>query len=120
MVERLISARRQVDALRSTLVSEEPDELERGLPALADAVSCLRSVEQELRKSPDRGGGDRAAIGREANRLRESLAIAGRVIDRGAAFYEGWLRVLGIAAVGYTRAGDPAQLEPEARFSMQG
>jgi hypothetical protein len=121
MIARLASARRHVDALRSALLSPAPDELERSLPALAEAVACLRSAEQELRSGLTSGGdGEIRAVAVEANSLRESLAVVRRVVAGSAAFYDGWLRMLGAAAGGYTRAGAPAALTPTATVSVKG
>jgi len=135
IVERLSKARRHIDALRSALLSSSPDELERCLPALEEAAGLLRAAEQEIRSSVnldtneiDTNAMDTSAMNTnvveairiEASALKDSLAVARRVIAQGSAFYEGWLRALGVAAGGYTAAGEPAALAPAATVSVKG
>ena len=94
----ITSARRHVEALRAALLSPSPEAIERCLPALEEAVRCLTGAEKELR--------DAAAC----RALRNELRIVNRLIEHGAAFYQGWAKLLGAATAGYMPTGEAAPI----------
>ena len=130
MLERLTGARRHVDALRSALLSSSPDELEKCLPSLEEAVGCLREVEQQLNRMTEAGKRpitpqEFEALRQEANALKESVEIARRVILQGHALVDGCLNtldlnMLGLTAAGYTAAGTLPTVSPVAKVSVEG
>ncbi|MEQ1885662.1 MAG: hypothetical protein ABL967_11425 [Bryobacteraceae bacterium] len=126
MLERMIRARGHVDALRSALVSPSPEDLERCLPTLEEAVVCLREVEAQLQRlgaqemDVEISQEQLEQLRREANDLQESLQIARRVLQQGATFVGGWMNVLGMTAASYTATGAPPEAAPAAKISVEG
>ena len=93
MLGEIQRARRHVDALCLALQSPSPEEMELCLPALAEAVACLQSVEHALREQSLSPG--TTSIG--------AIAFAGHAAVRGA--QAGVLEMLPLPAV-------PLQLAP--------
>ena len=83
------------------LLSPSPEEIERCLPALEEAVRCLAGAEQEL---------EHPGLGGELNALKNELRIVSRLIEHGAAFYQGWAKLLGAATAGYMPTGEAAPI----------
>jgi len=110
MLSKICRARRHVEELRLGLLSPSPEDVLRCLPGLESAIDCLRSVEEELRQSPNSEGRSSLAIRAELNQFKKDLNMIGRLIAHGAALHEGWARILGAAAGGYLQSGDAAPL----------
>jgi len=118
MLTRVRSARRHVDALRSALLSPAAGPLEECLPALEEAASCLRTVQGKL--AEELPPHVRSDLRREIRALQQQIAVVLRLIAAGAAFAEGWARMLGAATGGYTPAGSPTPLTPSQRLRVEG
>ncbi|HML18476.1 MAG TPA: hypothetical protein VK419_15710 [Bryobacteraceae bacterium] len=115
MLRKVSSARRQIANLRAVLASPGPEEIEACLPALAEAAACLASVEQDLKSSAPP-----AEMAWELKQLQAELKMAAKLIANGAAFYQGWAKLLASAASGYTPSGDAAPLAAAGSVSVQG
>lgn len=109
-------ARRHIAVLRNALLSPRPDEIERCFSALVEAAGCLRAVEQVLQSQ----GGEHPELRSELTALRSELAMVHRLVEHGAAFYQGWARLLGVATAGYMPSGEGAPLTAAGTLSMQG
>src|SRR5712692_10331430 len=97
-------ARTQVEALSIALLSPSPEEVGRCLPALEEAARSLTGAEKELRS----GAADR----QELQALRNELRVVNRLIECGAAYYQGWAKLLGAATAGYMPTGEAAPISP--------
>jgi hypothetical protein len=117
MQSNIRDARRHIEALRAALLLPSPDPIEQCLPALEEAVRNLISVEQELRDAQSPG---RPELRAELKSLETEMRIVKGLIANGAAFYQGWAKMLGAAAAGYTSAGQPAALQPPGSISLRG
>lgn len=115
MLRKASAARREVARLRQALISPGPEEIEKCLPALAEAASCLASIEQELKTTAAPAG-----IYSEMKGLQAELAMAAKLIANGAAFYHGWAKLLASAVSGYTPSGDVAPLAAAGSVSVKG
>lgn len=93
--------------------SPTPEAIEECLPGLAEAAECLRRTES------GEGAGD-GGILFELHALRRELAGAKKLIERGAAFYQGWANVLGAASAGYTPSGEAAAIPAAQKISIRG
>jgi hypothetical protein len=115
MLSKVSSARRELARVREALISPAPEEIEKCLPALAEAAGCLASIEQDLRSTaaPHELAG-------ELTHLRAELKAAAKLIANGAAFYHGWAKLLASAAIGYTPSGDAAPLAAAGTISVKG
>lgn len=124
MLQRLIRARRHVDALRCALQSSSPDDLEHCLPALEEAVACLGVVEEKLKGIAKQELGVSTQhleqLRQEATALQQSLEVARRVLQQTSAFVNGWMDVLGMTAASYTATGAPPEAMPAAKISVEG
>jgi hypothetical protein len=148
VLERIRRARQQAGVVRRALQSASRDEINGCIPALEEAMACLRSVERELRQvrgttavpqgqidswqSPiphasilqtDGVGGHREQIPllcAELEALRKELDIARRLVAQGSAFYAAWARVLGSATWGYTPVGSAALVEAAGSVYLKG
>ena len=56
----------------------------------------------------------------EWKKLQAELVRFGMLLENAAGFYAGWLRLRGSLSGGYTARGEPAPVEPAARFSAEG
>ena len=101
--------RQHVAVLRSALMSPSPDEIEKCLPALAEAAGCLSSVTRE-----------QTNLHPELIALRQDLRLVSKLIEHGAAFYDGWAKLLGAAIGGYTPSGEAAPLTATAAVIVRG
>jgi len=106
--------REHVVGLREALLNQGPLAIEHSLPALEAAVGNLQRINVELAAAKP-AGFERA----ELIALRSELWRVARLIEHGAALWEGWARVLG-AALGYTASGDPAPLDATGHLSVRG
>ena len=144
VLEDVQRARRHVDALRLALQSPSPEELERYLPALEEAVACLQGIEQSLSSksgnsmsanSAKPAAGDLAGdldesesadhglqrpMLQQLHALNNELEIAQRLVIHGTAFCDTWARMLGGAAGGYVASGDAAPLSIPGTVSVEG
>ena len=112
---RIQQARASIEALRLALVGASPGEIVAALPGLQQAVECLEAVEQEVRE----GACAPYEVRRELKLLKDDLRLNARLIEGGAAFCQGWARLLG-AGPAYTPAGRAAPVEASATLSLQG
>jgi hypothetical protein len=115
MLSKVNSARRKVARLRDALISPGPEEIEKCLPALAEAVGYLDSIEQELKFSAPP-----PEMGAQIDLLKAELKMTAGLIAHGAVFYQGWAKLLASAAQGYTPSGDAPTLAPAGSVSVQG
>jgi hypothetical protein len=100
--------RETIGALRVTLLAPSPEALESHLPALEKALYYLQGVQ------PDED------IRQDLKALAAELRAAGRLIEHGIAFQQGWARVLAAATNGYRPDGEPRPLQPPGSISVQG
>lgn len=114
------AVRNHVAALRLALLSCSPGEIERSLPGLVEAAGYLSQVEHELRSQPDRGTERHPGLREDILALRHDLGMVGRLLQNGAAFYQGWARVLGAASGGYTPTGAAEPVQTPSAISMEG
>jgi hypothetical protein len=115
MLAQVQRTRARVGEIRATLRSPTAEEIGGCVPLLEEAIACLRAVEAA---ADDRERWGEAAL--EMAGLQFELGVVGRLIEGGAAFYQGWARVLATAAAGYTPAGEPAALNAPGSVSVQG
>lgn len=113
MLSQVKRARGHLAAVRAQVISSSPEEVERCIPELHDAIACLRAVEP----TPELAG--------ELGALQFELGIVKRLVQRGADFYQDWAKVLAATAAGYTAAsytaaGDPAPLSAPGSVSVKG
>ncbi len=108
-------ARNRIEQLRGALLSPSPEEIERCLPGLVEAVACLGLVQQNLS-----GEGADPELSRELKTLRIELTAVSRLIEHGAAFYHGWAKLLGSATSGYTPTGDAAPISAAGTMWIRG
>jgi hypothetical protein len=81
------------------------------------AVSLSLAVER-LRVWREAHAGSRPECAAELCRLRKLVGLARTLLDRAAAFHEGWAVRLGTMAAGYAPTGDPAGFRNELRASL--
>ena len=118
MLSRVQEARRHVDALRNALLSPTPEPIEQSLPILEEAAVCLRGLRAELDAVPA-APHLRRRLNQELRALRLELSLAGRLAAEGARFHEGWARLVGAFASGYTRDGEAAALAPASTLTVE-
>lgn len=113
MLAQVKSARGRLAEVRAVLQSPSPEELSRCIPLLDEAIACLEAMDpgQQPRK---------ADLAQELGLLRFELGVVRRLIEGGAEFYQGWARILAMAAVGYTVTGEPAPLTAPGSVSVEG
>jgi hypothetical protein len=104
-------ARARVAEVRAALRSPTAEEIDACLPLLDDAIVRLQSVPA----APD----DPEFAG-EVEALKFELSVVRRMIDGGAAFYQGWANVLATTVAGYTPEGEPAVLTAPGSVCVQG
>jgi hypothetical protein len=116
MRSNLRTARQNVAALRQALLSPSPEEIDRCLPGLAEAATCLSMIEAGLRtEAPD------PELASELKTLKLDLKMIGRMIQHSAAFYRGWASLLGAASgSGYSSNGRAAEIAGSSTISVQG
>ena len=118
MLSRVQEARRHVDALRNALLSPTPGPVEQSLPNLEEAGACLRRLHAELDAVPAVPQLQRR-LSQELRALRLELSLVQRLAAEGARFHEGWARLLGAFASGYTRDGEAAALAPASTVTVE-
>jgi hypothetical protein len=115
MRSNLKTARQHVAALRQALLAPSPEEIERCLPGLAEAATCLGRSEASLRtETAD------AQFAADLKNLKLDLNMVSRMIRHSAAFYRGWAGLLGAAAGGYSPDGRPKELSVAGTLSVRG
>jgi hypothetical protein len=87
-----------------------------------DCAASLSSTVERLRVWREAQAGNGPEFVAELCRLRKLVGLARTLLDRAAAFHEGWAMRLGTMAAGYAPTGDPAGFENELRasFSVEG
>ncbi len=117
MLAAIKQARERVQALRLALEGPSAEEIGAALPGLQEAVHDLETLEQELRAGRAASYDGR----REVQFLKNDLRTAGRLIEHGVAFCQGWARLLG-AGPSYTSSGQPAEpaAAAQATLSLRG
>lgn len=118
MLTRVPDARRLVDAVHSALLSPTPEPIEQSLPALDAAIACLHGVQEELDGAP-LNVQLRKKIRQELRALGVELSLILSLAAEGARFHEGWARLLGAFAGGYTRDGAAAALAPALTLTVE-
>jgi hypothetical protein len=108
MPSSLSAARAGLAEFRSALESPSPEEIERLLPRLAEAAASVAAAEP------------RAQLLQEIEALQHEIRVVRRMLEHGAAFYQGLARLLGAATAGYTPAGESAPLTAAPTISTQG
>jgi hypothetical protein len=107
--------REHIEALRLALLAPSPEGIEQCLPALAGAAESLISIQRELnagRRDPE--------LGRELKALEKDLAAVDKLIERGAAFWNQWARLLGSITGGYTPSGEARPVAAAGTISLRG
>ena len=118
MLARVQRARWSVGALREALLTPSPEQISGCLPALEESVSALRQLEREL--DSERNPQTRRELRAALSALAGDLRIARRLIEHGAALYQGWANLLAAAAGGYVASGQPAPLTAPGTLSLEG
>ena len=108
MPDEIRAVRRRLAEVRFLLISPSPDEVNRCVPLLEEAITRMQAIQP----APERTG--------ELRALRFELGVVGRVAAGGAEFYHEWARMLAAAAAGYTAAGEPAPLTAAGSLSVRG
>lgn len=123
MLSQVKRARGHLAAVRAQVLASSPEEVERCIPALHEAIACLREIEP----APDlpTPGLPTSDLRGELNALRFELGVVQRLIQRGAEFYQGWANTLAATAMGYTAGsytagGAPAPLSAPGSLSVKG
>ena len=93
----------------SLLTAAHPGEIERSLAELESVAQSLQGLEMP----------PSAEVARELAALQADLRRAAQLVESGLALQDGWARVLGVAAGGYTATGDAAPLDPAAQVSLR-
>ena len=104
-------------AVRAALKAPTPEEIGGCLPLLGEAIDCLQAA-PTARHDPELAG--ESELAGELDALRFEVGVLRRLIERGAAFYQGWARVLATTAAGYTPAGEPAALTAPGSVCLEG
>jgi hypothetical protein len=99
-----------VARLRQGLLAPGTEEIERLLPEVEAAAQSLRSVDADSARQ----------CAADLRALKRELRHAAGLIHSGAAFYQGWMRVLAAASGGYTASGEAAVLQAPSRVSLEG
>jgi hypothetical protein len=81
------------------------------------AITCLETLRTSLRS---RGAATPAGLAAELDALQKEIFHTTALLERAAAFYFSWARLLYAAACGYTAAGEPASPGPVRRLSVEG
>ncbi len=108
MLSQIKRARGHLAAVRAQMLSTSPEEVEQCIPALHEAIACLRAVEP------------RQELAGELRALHFELGVVSRLAQHGAEFYQNWAQVLASAATGYTAAGNAAALTAAGSLSVKG
>ncbi len=122
------SVREEVATLRQALLRPDAAPLEQSLPGLEEAVRSLQDVATAL--AAGEAGmpvADRLRLRDEVARLQADLQGVARLTSRGAEFWRGWARLLGLDATvdaSYTPRGAAGKVQagtPQAaRISLEG
>ncbi|MSV35106.1 MAG: hypothetical protein EXQ47_05840 [Bryobacterales bacterium] len=121
MLTQVKRARGRLAAVRTQVLSSSPEEVEQCIPALEEAIACLRASEP----TPDLQAELKPALKKELIALRFELGVIRRLVQRSAEFYQGWAKVLaataaGYTAMSYTATGDPVPLAAPGSLSVKG
>lgn len=116
MRSNLSTAQSHVQALRRALLSSSPEEIEQCLPLLSEAAGCLTTIQRELALQPDQDPG----FAGELKTLKQELRVVTKLIEHGAAFWQGWARLFGAATGGYTPSGEPRPVAAVGTVSLRG
>ena len=106
----LAQASQQVEQACALLVEATPESLAASPAILAQAVSEIRELRR--RTGPFRGP--------EADRLRNAVRKARRLLDQVAMFHARWQMILAAMIAGYTAQGCPAQVPLGRRNTWEG
>ena len=102
--------RSKVEALRAALLTPNPQQISDALPGLEEAAVSLHALEAEVRAN----AATPADLRHQLKDLKNDLRTVAALVEHGATFYQGWAKMLAIAAAGYTPKGEAAPLEPIA------
>lgn len=81
------------------------------------AITCLETLRTSLRS---RGGATPTGLAAELGELQKEIFHTTALLERAAAFYFSWARLLYATACGYTAEGEPALPGPVRRLSLEG
>ena len=118
MLSPIQRARGHLAVVRAQVLSSSPENVERCVPVLHEAIACVRAVEPK----PELAG--------ELSALHFELGVVSRLAQCGAEFYQGWGKALAATAAGctgagntalsYSATGDPAPLSAPGSLSVKG
>jgi hypothetical protein len=115
--ERIRSATEKIAALRETLLAPSPEALASHVPALEAALHELQLEQlEQIQQDP----GSRGGLRRDLKNLASELRVAGKLIEHGIAFEQGWARVLAAATGSYQPDGEPDPLRVRGSISVRG
>lgn len=110
-------ARTSVREARRLLASPSAATTRESALHVETAISCLEALQSSLRA---RGGATPAGLAAELDELRKEIFHTTALLERAAAFYFSWARLLYAAACGYTANGEPAAPGPVSKLSVEG
>ena len=116
----LTSARRAQTSVREAgrlLARPAAATTEQSAHHVEAAIRCLETLRTLL---GSRGEGTPAGLAAELVELQKEIFHTTALLERAAAFYFSWARLLYAAACGYTAAGEPASPGPVRRLSVEG
>ena len=106
----LTRATLQVEQACDLMVAATPEALAQSPLVLEKAVSELRDLRRQM-------GSFR---GPEAQKLRNVVLKARRLLDQAAVFHGRWQMILAAMSVGYTALGQPAEVPSRKRSFWEG
>jgi hypothetical protein len=113
LLQRMRDLRAALEGVCGLLVSPSPEVLDRCTPMLEVAASTLRGCQKDLHfASAD------PAFRVEARHLVWAVRLAGRLLECGWEYHQGWAQRLGAMAAGYEPGGGPATLKMCSRLSL--
>ena len=89
-----------------------------GVAGMDDCAVSLSSTVERLRAWREAQAGNKPEYVAELCRLRTRVGLARTLLERAAAFHEGWAARLRTMAAGYAPTGDPACFRNELRASL--
>ena len=113
--EELRAARFAIDGAARLLESPSPAIVDRCAGILQSAAERIAALQAPILPPTDR-----SAAREEANRLRNSVWRAGRLLEGAAGFHTNWGLVRDTLCAGYTASGTPAPARFASRISLQG
>ncbi len=110
----LPKAQAAVEAARTLLLAPTAEALDRSVPHLECALSCLNTVQTAWRAKPDGG------VPPGLQKLRQSVNRAVALFQNAGGFYLGWAERLALLNGGYNAQGEPAVPSANGKLSVEG